>query len=170
MKQPMNKNSNAGTPRDGGKLIVLTASKIEMNDFRLNPFLAFSGGFPPLFPKPVYEKIFYGPPRYNGDGTAKFAPYGLRKVEALLAKEFGADNVATVHPQNLCKFVGPNTKVVGISTMDPLGTGFVSRTYTSILGLSGKPWTQIEFEKLLRDRSEERRVGKECRSRWSPYH
>src|ERR1035441_4187061 len=25
-------------------------------------------------------------------------------------------------------------------------------------------------EELLRDRSEERRVGKECRSRWSPYH
>ena len=23
---------------------------------------------------------------------------------------------------------------------------------------------------LLEDRSEERRVGKECRSRWSPYH
>ena len=23
---------------------------------------------------------------------------------------------------------------------------------------------------FLRDRSEERRVGKECRSRWSPYH
>ena len=23
---------------------------------------------------------------------------------------------------------------------------------------------------LVRDRSEERRVGKECRSRWSPYH
>ena len=25
-------------------------------------------------------------------------------------------------------------------------------------------------EENLRDRSEERRVGKECRSRWSPYH
>src|SRR5256885_14677337 len=25
-------------------------------------------------------------------------------------------------------------------------------------------------EQELRDRSEERRVGKECRSRWSPYH
>ena len=23
---------------------------------------------------------------------------------------------------------------------------------------------------IYRDRSEERRVGKECRSRWSPYH
>ena len=31
------------------------------------------------------------------------------------------------------------------------------------------PWlkTKIDADKL---RSEERRVGKECRSRWSPYH
>ena len=27
-----------------------------------------------------------------------------------------------------------------------------------------------EYEYALMDRSEERRVGKECRSRWSPYH
>ena len=27
-----------------------------------------------------------------------------------------------------------------------------------------------EYAKNLDDRSEERRVGKECRSRWSPYH
>jgi len=31
----------------------------------------------------------------------------------------------------------------------------------------GKRWTVIES---MIDRSEERRVGKECRSRWSPYH
>ena len=30
--------------------------------------------------------------------------------------------------------------------------------------------TAEEKEKLLKQRSEERRVGKECRSRWSPYH
>ena len=35
--------------------------------------------------------------------------------------------------------------------------------------------TRYELDQLLRlgispDRSEERRVGKECRSRWSPYH
>jgi len=30
---------------------------------------------------------------------------------------------------------------------------------------------EAEYLKVLRfDRSEERRVGKECRSRWSPYH
>ena len=28
---------------------------------------------------------------------------------------------------------------------------------------------RYEFNNIL-DRSEERRVGKECRSRWSPYH
>ena len=27
-----------------------------------------------------------------------------------------------------------------------------------------------DLEELKRNRSEERRVGKECRSRWSPYH
>ena len=27
-----------------------------------------------------------------------------------------------------------------------------------------------DLERLWQDRSEERRVGKECRSRWSPYH
>ena len=26
------------------------------------------------------------------------------------------------------------------------------------------------FQKVQKRRSEERRVGKECRSRWSPYH
>jgi len=42
---------------------------------------------------------------------------------------------------------------------------------------SGKPFAivrkaQKEYgtTKLLEGRSEERRVGKECRSRWSPYH
>ena len=27
-----------------------------------------------------------------------------------------------------------------------------------------------DAEQFVNDRSEERRVGKECRSRWSPYH
>ena len=34
-------------------------------------------------------------------------------------------------------------------------------------GTSCDPYTYEEFERM---RSEERRVGKECRSRWSPYH
>ena len=29
---------------------------------------------------------------------------------------------------------------------------------------------EIVYKTNLKERSEERRVGKECRSRWSPYH
>ena len=29
---------------------------------------------------------------------------------------------------------------------------------------------EVELDWMEEDRSEERRVGKECRSRWSPYH
>ena len=31
-------------------------------------------------------------------------------------------------------------------------------------------WRPMSMEESEKDRSEERRVGKECRSRWSPYH
>ncbi|RLI46638.1 radical SAM protein [Candidatus Bathyarchaeota archaeon] len=140
---------NGKTPKNGGAPIVLTASIIEMSDFKLNPFIAFSGGFPLILPKRILRKKLYPNSHFNEDGTAKFAPYGLRKVETLLIEEFGEENVVTVHPHNLHEFVGPKTKVVGISTMDPLGIGFVSRTYTSILRLNGKPVTRLEFENLL---------------------
>ena len=39
---------------------------------------------------------------------------------------------------------------------------------TEILSHLPKIWGL--FHKLIAERSEERRVGKECRSRWSPYH
>ena len=34
----------------------------------------------------------------------------------------------------------------------------------------GQVWQVVEFQHVKPGRSEERRVGKECRSRWSPYH
>lgn len=134
-------------PEGGGVKIVLTASDIEMSDFDLNPFMAFAGGFPQFL---VQKKLYPQLPS-NLDGTAKFAPYGLRKVESLLVDEFGKENVVVTHSSNLYKFVGPRTKIIGITTMDPLGTGFVSRTYTSLLGLDGKPATFSEFEDLIND-------------------
>jgi hypothetical protein len=135
---------------DGGRLIVLTASEVEMSDFNLNLVASFAGSFPLGFmPRRLIRRILYPSDPFNDDGTAKFAPYGLRKVEALLIREFGDENVATVHPRNLERFVGSKTKVVGISAMDSLGHAFVSRTYTSILGLGGKSLNRIEFEKLL---------------------
>jgi radical SAM superfamily enzyme YgiQ (UPF0313 family) len=135
---------------NGGVQIVLTASEIEMSDFNLNLVASFAGSFPlGLMPRRLIKKMLYPANPFNEDGTAKFAPYGLRKIEALLIKEFGKENVVTAHPRNLERFVGPNTKVVGISAMDSLGHAFVSRTYTSLLALGRRPLNRIEFERLL---------------------
>src|SRR3712207_8148469 len=41
----------------------------------------------------------------------------------------------------------------------------------ALIATVGKdPFGRLLVERLSGDRSEERRVGKECRSRWSPYH
>ncbi len=134
-----------------GVPIVLIASFIEMSDFNLNPFIAFTGGFPSkIFPKRLLRKYWYPITPSGEDGRAKFAPYGLRKIEALLGEEFGEENVVTCTPQNLNRFVGSNTKVIGISTMDPLGIGFVSRTYTSLVAIGGEPIAADEFRYLMR--------------------
>src|SRR5256886_15576801 len=51
--------------------------------------------------------------------------------------------------------------------MSGLGYYFVVNDYVDLL-VSGD-WYAGRYMSL-RTRSEERRVGKECRSRWSPYH
>ena len=47
-------------------------------------------------------------------------------------------------------------------------TGIVGREIFDDFGLDRG--TVVEEMRTVRPRSEERRVGKECRSRWSPYH
>jgi radical SAM superfamily enzyme YgiQ (UPF0313 family) len=134
-----------------GVKIVLTASATEMSDFFNNPFMAFSAGFG-LGPIPIgfARKTLYPPVERYPDGRAKYAPYGLRKVEAMLLESgFTASDVAVVHPLDLDVFVGSDTKVVGISSMDPTGMGYVSKTYSSIIG-GGEPMNAVEFQKLVK--------------------
>ena len=145
------RGDRAGGDGSRGVPIVLTASAIEMSDFKLNPFIAFTGGFPSkIVPMRLLRKSWYPITPDNGNGSAHFAPYGLRKIEALLMKEFGEESVVACTPDNLRKFVGPDTKVIGVSTMDPLGLGFVSRTYTSLVAIGGEPMAAAEFKCLMK--------------------
>jgi len=130
-----------------GREVVLTSSWVEMSDFKLNPFIAFTGGFPYVVPLSLLRKRWYPPTPELENGVAKFAPYGLRKLQALLERE-GLEIVVCT-PARLKDFVGKRTKLVGVSTMDPLGIGFVSRTYTSILGFK-QSISAREFLVLIR--------------------
>ena len=134
-----------------GVKIVLTASATEMSDFANNQFVAFVGGFAkgPV-PLRICRKWLYPPVPRESDGRAKFAPYGLRKIEALLLENgFSESEVAVVHPSNLDAFIGPETRAVGVSSMDPTGMAYVSKTYSSLVG-GGEPMNAIEFRKLVK--------------------
>lgn len=143
----MAKTQNNKAPSNGFK-IVLTSSKSEMSHYHNDPFVAFTCTFPhKLFPKNLLKKWFA--PERNEDGTVKYAPYGLRKVETLLRNEFGSESVVVTHYDDLDKFVGPNTKLVGISTMDPMGLAYVSTTYNSLIGFGGESLNSHEFKELM---------------------
>ena len=55
-------------------------------------------------------------------------------------------------------------RILHTSTHYPANYGFIPRTYCD----DGDPLDVLLL--CSEPRSEERRVGKECRSRWSPYH
>lgn len=130
-----------------GVQIVLSASRAEMSHYRYNPFIAFTCTFPQLFSKMALEK--YLQPDDHEDGRARFAPYGLRKVEALLAREFGRESVVVSHPDNLGRFIGPKTKLFAATTMDPMGLAYVSTTYNSLIGIGGECLNAVEFRRLM---------------------
>ena len=64
-----------------------------------------------------------------------------------------------------CAFIGAGpTPIRG-----PSGSSLRSANLVLRLDEKATEWHEVEVKPAL-GRSEERRVGKECRSRWSPYH
>ena len=60
---------------------------------------------------------------------------------------------------------------VRLSKANRYDFGVVSAaTHKSMQGNKRRDTTLFPYTTLFRSESEERRVGKECRSRWSPYH
>ena len=59
----------------------------------------------------------------------------------------------------------------GADLLGPGGDADDHRDLVEPLGLHAhRPFAQVGVNVAPAERSEERRVGKECRSRWSPYH
>ncbi|MEW6732195.1 MAG: radical SAM protein [Acidobacteriota bacterium] len=73
------------------------------------------------------------------DNSAKVAPCGLRVVEETLKRIFGPDQVVVADPEMVDRFIGPETRIVAVSTHNPLGTTFAAGVYASLFGSSREP-------------------------------
>ena len=128
------------SPADGGKLIVLTAPLTETID-HAGYFIQMGMASMPIWMEGVMTKKYphWRDVEYNADGSARYMPAGVRLVEAALLREFKPDDIACCYPDDLEKFIGPNTRVVAVSTHNPLGVTFAAGVYTSIFGTSKMP-------------------------------
>ena len=61
-------------------------------------------------------------------------------------------------------------KMTTADANSPDGIVPIGRQFDFIGDVETEQMILNDGDKSLDDRSEERRVGKECRSRWSPYH
>src|SRR5688572_12817245 len=115
-----------------GKQIVLTAPLTEMLD-HAGYFIQMGVASLPSWMEWMFNRKY---PEWKNvkrypDQTAMIAPAGLRILEKVLQAEFGEENVVVCYPEDLKIFLGPETRVVAVSTHNPLGVTFAAGVYTS---------------------------------------
>jgi radical SAM superfamily enzyme YgiQ (UPF0313 family) len=136
-----------------GKLIVLTAPLTETID-HAGYFIQMGMASMPIWMEGVMTKKYprWREVEYNDDGSARYMPAGVRLVEAALLREFQPDDIACCYPDDLDKFIGPDTRIVAVSTHNPLGVTFAAGVYTSIFGSSKMPinshYARLMFAKI----------------------
>ena len=133
-----------------GTQIVLTAPFTEMID-HAGYFIQMGMASIPIWMEWIMDKKY---PEWRNvkrfeDGSAHAAPAGLRVLERVMAAEFGRDNVVVCYPDDLDPFIGPDTRIVALSTHNPLGVTFAAGVYTSIFGSSREPINSHYAAKLF---------------------
>ena len=123
-----------------GKLIVLTAPLTEAID-HAGYFIQMAMASLPIWLEGILNRKY---PKWREvekyeDGSAKYMPAGVRLVEQSLLRAYVRDDIVACFPEDLERFVGPRTRVVAVSTHNPLGVTFAAGVYTSIFGSSKMP-------------------------------
>ncbi|MEW6069714.1 MAG: radical SAM protein [Candidatus Thermoplasmatota archaeon] len=130
-----------------GYKIVLTSDRTLMSEYNNNQFIGFAACAPSFLPSFLYKTLFC-PSVPCSKGIPAFVHCGLRKIEAtLLENGFSKEEVVVGHPEKLHKVINKNTKVIGITTNDPLGLGPASSTFSSLCGKES--YTAFYFRKLI---------------------
>jgi radical SAM superfamily enzyme YgiQ (UPF0313 family) len=127
------------TPVRGAR-IVLTAPLTEIID-HAGYFIQMSMASLPMWLEGILNRKYptWRNVEYNTDGSARYMPAGVRVLEASLLRHYPAEDIACCYPADLDKFIGPDTRVVAVSTHNPLGVTFAAGVYTSIFGSSKQP-------------------------------
>ncbi len=137
--------------------VVLTASRAVMSDYRGNQGMGLSSAFPSLplfasFIKPIFTL------KSDNTGRMEQTHLGLGKIEAaLLAGGFSREQVIVANPTKLHKVIGPNTKIVGITCLDPLGLGYGVKVTSFLIKKLKLPFSQSiiarYFQELITDKT-----------------
>ena len=139
-----------------GKLIVITAPLTEAID-HAGYFIQMALASLPIWMEWVLNKKY---PRWrdvqrDANGSAAVMPAGVRALEESLRREFPADDIVACYPDDLDRFIGPRTRVVAISTHNPLGVTFAAGVYTSMFGSSKQPinshYARAMFDRVKRN-------------------
>ena len=142
----------AREPHDG-KLIVITAPLTESID-HAGYFIQMAMASLPIWLEWILNRKYpaWREVQYNEDGSALYMPAGVGVLEKALRREFSAEDIAVCYPDDLDKFLGPKTRVVAVSTHNPLGVTFAAGVYTSIFGTSRMPinshYARLMFAKI----------------------
>jgi len=87
----------------------------------------------------AYDRLLCPSVEYDKNtGKAKVAPLGLRRIESALTNNYSERELLVVHPLYIERAISSDTKVVGLSEMDPRGIGPVT---------SSMSWTMTPFNR-----------------------
>lgn len=140
----------ARTDNGGGKLIVLTAPLTETIDHAGYFIQMALASLPARLESIINQKYpTWNKVERNADGSARYMPAGVRLVEASILREFPAEEIVCCYPDDLEQFIGERTRVVGVSTHNPLGVTFAAGVYASIFGSSREPINSHYAKKLF---------------------
>jgi radical SAM superfamily enzyme YgiQ (UPF0313 family) len=129
----------------GGYPIVLTGEIATMSDTHGSSVVGFASAIPENYFRDWVARRFFRV-KSDSEGRVLRAPYGLAKVEAaLLAHGYTRNDVIIADPYKLDRVIGPNTRIVGIYVMDPLGLSFGSGIVYWILKLADLPYRGLPY-------------------------
>lgn len=141
---------------------VLVPDTTLSHNYRSFPLLDFLASAPTdRVPEKVYS-FLKGPPPPSAGGRALVAPYALRKLEAALLQHYPREDVVVAHEDHFQDFVDEDTELVGVSTMDPLGLGPLTMSYTVFFESSAPAHVEREFRALMA-RVARARAGKKAK-------